>query len=392
VPMWSDQHFKLIENTFALLGQVGNRTLYLPLICRTNLGNKESMLRWTKQADGKYKPDFSVIDRYLDLAEKQGIKPWVVCFLVWDMHVNGPNNGPDKPLPVSVVEDGKVVEWMAPGPGDPAAADFWRPAAEGLRERLKKHGWEKALAVGLTHDVNPRKDTVAFWKELLPEAGWTCCAHSNNSVAGSPFFYNARVWGWKCADDPALGLKSGWNQPRLTANFYRLNWFNLALPWNRLLSETAIQGDVRGSGGLGADTFGKIQGRFPESFAVGGQLNCMRTFLDAGPDGACPSMAFEMMREGIQECEARIAVEETLVKADLRAKLSKELADRCQDVIFERTRYIAWADQSMQNYIRYSFLPGGCLGFDWYAGSDWQGRSTKLFDAAAEVTKALGGK
>ncbi|MFO7897789.1 MAG: hypothetical protein R6V58_01885, partial [Planctomycetota bacterium] len=70
VPQWSDAHWKWMETSFELLGQIGNDTVYLPLITRTHFGNSESILRYVKQPGGGHRPDFRLVDRYLDLAEK----------------------------------------------------------------------------------------------------------------------------------------------------------------------------------------------------------------------------------------------------------------------------------------------------------------------------------
>ena len=35
---------------------------------------------------------------------------------------------------------------------------------------------------------------------------------------------------------------------------------------------------------------------------------------------------------------------------------------------------------------------GGIMGYYWFSGSDWQERSAKLYDAAAEVTDKLEGR
>ncbi|MEI7672996.1 MAG: glycoside hydrolase domain-containing protein, partial [Deltaproteobacteria bacterium] len=81
VPLWSDKHWDLIARSFRLLSPTGSRTLYVPLIAGTNLGNEQSMVRWIKKGD-KYEYDYSVMDKYLDLAEKNLGKPKLVIFYV----------------------------------------------------------------------------------------------------------------------------------------------------------------------------------------------------------------------------------------------------------------------------------------------------------------------
>ena len=49
VPLWSEKHWKLIDRSFSLLNPSGARVLYVPLICRTNFGNEQSMVRWIPQ-------------------------------------------------------------------------------------------------------------------------------------------------------------------------------------------------------------------------------------------------------------------------------------------------------------------------------------------------------
>ena len=40
---------------YFIIGDTGCRTLYIPLVAHTNLGNEQSMVRWVKKADG-YRP------------------------------------------------------------------------------------------------------------------------------------------------------------------------------------------------------------------------------------------------------------------------------------------------------------------------------------------------
>ena len=68
--LWSEEHWRMIAQAFKLIGEMGSRVVYVPLICHTNHGNEESMVRWAVQDDGGYKHDFSIMDKYLDVAVK----------------------------------------------------------------------------------------------------------------------------------------------------------------------------------------------------------------------------------------------------------------------------------------------------------------------------------
>jgi hypothetical protein len=98
------------------------------------------------------------------------------------------------------------------------------------------------------------------------------------------------------------------------------------------------------------------------------QLNLRQIpYLAPGPDGAVPTVRFELMREGVQESEARIFIDEALLDKAKRAKLGEELAKKLQVLLDARTRAVLYGYQT-----------------------GWQERSEKLYAAAAEAAKALG--
>jgi hypothetical protein len=99
---------------------------------------------------------------------------------------------------------------------------------------------------------------------------------------------------------------------------------------------------------------------------------------------------FEMLRLGVQEAEARIAIERALTDPASKAKLGEAPAARCQAVLDERSRCNRWAHNGGYTDKGQCLTRG--LGYGWYAQSGWQERSKKLFDAAAEASAALGGR
>ncbi len=87
VPLWSEKHWELIAQSFRLIGETGSRTVYVPLIAHTNLGNEETMVRWVKKGDA-YDYDFSILDRYMDVAERNMGKPKLVILVAWDVYMS----------------------------------------------------------------------------------------------------------------------------------------------------------------------------------------------------------------------------------------------------------------------------------------------------------------
>ena len=401
LPLWSEAHWKLIRKSLGFMAAMGSRALYLPLICRTNHGNRQSTVHWIKTSDD-YEYDFTLVERYLDLALEAGLKPDVVCFQVWDYHIGrdvttkygtglygqSSVNEP-RQVPVSVLDPatGTVQEMLGPKYGTPEAEDFWKPVAERLREITRKRGLEKAVMLGLAGDYIPTREVVQLWDRLLPGAPWICMAHGGlPGLHGVPIGYRTTVFLAHFAVDPQLRRNYGWQNAKLMAYFPRYprgstdgSLFPHA--YDALLFEKGLQANLLGAGRLALDVFNRP--RFLDSNWA--SLRLPANWLAAGPQGPISTVRFEVGRAGIQECEARIFIEQALADEKLRAGLGQELADRCQALLDERTRTISWADEKTTNNRYHCYLPGGPLGVDWYAGSDWQTRTARLLATATEV-------
>jgi hypothetical protein len=414
-PFWSERHYELLGQSLKWLGSVGNKTVYLPLICRTNFGNAESMVRWIKQADGSYRHDFAPLDRYLDLVEKHLGKPPVVCLYVWDLYAGGGLYGADvkewKPVLVSELDpaSGKVQEMAGPAynQAEPARA-FWKPVAEALRERLRKRGLEKSLMIGMVSDIIPDKEVVACWKDLLPEAKWVSQAHALKwEVRGVPVGYASTVWQAEFAPDPAVARLRGWDKPwdkrkgiphGLVAYYARipnivLTPQSLLVDHSYLAGERNITGMQNGMGRMPADFWPVLKSahtawgsnsrclaaRYPESNWKQLNFDDMLPYLRPGPAGAVSTLRLEMIRQGVQECEARIFIESALLDKARQAGLGADLAERCQALLDERVRALRGAGEGTAG--DYSFVASG-----------WQDRAGRLYELAAEVAAKLGGK
>jgi len=193
--MWSEAHWKHIERSFALFGQLGNKVVYLPIIRRTHFGNPHGMLRWIKQPDGSYKHDFSIIERYLDLAVKHLGKVPVVIVYLWDIDSNptkghrmsGKRREGAKGVLITVLDPatGKLTEAVGPQWGTPESQTFWKPVVDGLRARLAKRGLAGSMHFGLGMDVKPDQFVVSDLKAVAPDVLWACHSHFFWETVGS---------------------------------------------------------------------------------------------------------------------------------------------------------------------------------------------------------------
>lgn len=416
VEMWSDKHWELLAKSFKLLGELGAKSLYIPLQRRTHFGNPHSMVRWIPKGEGKYEHDFSIVEKYVATAVKHLGKIPMVCLYAWEINVPGAGAPPsgltageenkDRDILITIKKGDKLEEAVGPKWGTPQCAEFWKPVFGGIRKILAKHGIADSMMVGIVGDYRPSEKAIADIAAASPGTKWVAHAHALVLKIGDlPTGMAASVWGIGGMSDPAAAIKRheqkrryyGWKKKFRLVVFPRYGCFfgNAISPRSpqplamyRSLAEGAIvsQGQPKLSPGCkGFDRFGAdfwrvlkdrrgrgfaIDARYPET--TWGQLRisfATPAILAPGKDGAVMTDRFQMIREGLQEVEARIAIE----KALLGNKLDKATAARLQKMLDDRVRgFIAGT------------LGKGKGWIDWAKG-DWQAMSAKLYAAAAEV-------
>lgn len=453
VPLWSEKHWELIARSLRIMGQSGNKTLYIPLICHTNSGNEESMVRWIRKGEDKYEYDFSVMDKYLDLAQQNMGRPTMVIFQAWEVYLKPPseqvviNEGDSRYVKmekekaaarwelrdtgpaVTVTDGGKVETVYLPRYTDPRAKGLWQPVWDELRKKMAKRGLEGTMTLGMLSDIWPSQEEAKFLGDLSGGLPWASQAHGTFRDGRQYSFgkvgYDCNVWGFYWVVDPSKTRAYGWREPGVVAVYHRGNFFNVATSTAlRNVEEQNITGKQRGVGRIGADTWpaivdksgrraGTVTERYPESYWR--NLNVGSWVLAPGPEGPVGTARYEHFREGVQECEARIAMEQALTDPALKSRLGSDLAERAQALLDERQRdvwkglglYDAFmASQQggmvngMRTYIglftdrkKYQSVAGHYWtvdGHKWFVTSGWQDRTERLFALAGEVGKKLG--
>ncbi len=409
VTLWSEKHWGLFERSLRWGAMLGNKTVYFPLLCESNLGNAESAIRWIKRADGGYTHDFSIVERYLDLQTRIQGKPRVVCFVVWDTFLEGGQFGGDikfepkesreerlaykgKGPEVTLLDpaSGKTEKLLLPPHSDPAGAALWAPLLKRLPDILAKRGLADALFFGVANDSVPHQATLDLVNRDVPDAKWAIHAHSfyGGKDKKANFQYAAFVWGVRgfCSGG------KGWENPFLLTQFLRNMADHYPITTYRLAPEVNITGGQRGLGRIGLDYWpvfknprgvrsGRASERYPK--ASWRNLNITDALLAPGPDGPLGTARFEMLREGVQECEARIFVQTALDGG----KLPAALADECRAVLAARDAFLK----------RAAIVQGG--GRPWFADANpseeaylgyaagWQEHSERLYRAAASVAR-----
>lgn len=414
VPRWSQKHWDLIARTMDYLGAIGSRVLYAPLIAQSNAGNDESMVRWVAKSDGTYEYDFSILDKYLDLAEKHMGKPQVLVFNVWDWYVGGIGGRPGMykdqrhgPPLVTVLDraTGKTQNVAMLDYFDPNTRAQWKPLFDQLKERMQKRGLEKAIMLGMVCDNWLYKEQAEFLKDASGSLPWANTGHytRNNGDNGLTYGYQSSLFNFQF---DLLKTRYGWRLPRLETFFAREPLDNFPTTRWRVMGEMAILGNRRGVGRLGADTWqvvkdnkGNRVGRAWERFpgANWGYLNCNSSALAPAPEGAVATIRYEALREGLQECEARVAIEQALTDAATKAKVG-DLAKEYDALMVERQQAIWRSVARLQVGPHYQFDDPHAWGWPvlnghlWYIQSGWQGRGERLYSFAGMIARKLEGK
>jgi hypothetical protein len=376
VKLWSEEHWKLLEQSIAAAGRLGARVAGIPVIHDTELNNgKDAMIKWVKKGDA-YDFDFTLADRYLDLWKKHcHSQSDIIVYMVHTANEYGKGGGTGA---VTLVDGGKESAFSPPKADTAEGLKLWLACAKAVREHFNSRGIKDAnMHWGLFYDYigvlsYALADPLA--KEL-PGVGWARSSHEGRKIHGSSEMgggdavrvtWNAAVRAEQkppfTRDGKVTPLK-GWSNPTARLLLPRADSDVSALSilpplWQmREVQEMPITSLHRGFGRICVDGWGR--GAYFGPFNPWLVYPTENGKIDAG-------IQYEVLREGLQETEARISLEK---KEPLSAEARKVLDLRTERVWMIPPR------------------PEGQRISEYYSG--WQEMSWDLYAAAAS---AAGGK
>ena len=452
--MWSEEHWAMIAEAFELIGETSSRVLHLPLIAHTNKGAAESMVRWRRTDDGAWEHDYSILERYLDTAIEHMGRPAIVVLHAWEIYQLHPERARASsshnqearalshiadatgeagtgPVVTTIDDSGELGTATLPHFDEPDGQAIWQPVFDQVLAMLEERGLTDAAAVGCMSDAWPNPAEVQALAELTGNLPWVSYSHMGvrdwRVYDIASVRYQATVTQNRYANnDPPLGSLHGWagsswprrgtvpaderleeqtgifaENPRGGRGFD--NW-----PASRLrhVGEFNITGDQRGIGRVGADYWaairargdrrvGRAADRFPQSSWRNQDL--ASSLLAPGPDGPVATPSFEAFREGLQEAEARVVIEQALIDDAWRARLDDELIARAEALLVKRTHLMLKSLGQMRltgpmhwyvtGVYTYWHRAAGPIGHQWFLGSGWQQRSEALFELAGEIDR-----
>ena len=437
-PMWSEQHWKLIDQCYQVLGLIGTKDVNVTLVRRTHFGNEHGVLWFVKKPDGSYEPYLDNVEKYIDIVVKRlGKIPTISFYIIELDNEKRPWITEYNPA-TKELKDGKAPPW-----GTPQAVAFWKVAFDGIYKILAKRGMEKSLALA-THAVSgggpePSKECVADMKVAAPKAGWVKLAHMwgahgpekmESGPGGNPYARVALVAGnygvlWNPDTDKPF---FGWRNPYPVIMYTRdvfVQGSPLRMP--RTAAEMILFAGLRKgpaasfgladiAGQFGRDTFQGSKGfgpwgadfwpvlnannkwndiiaRYGDNKGAGSRsywytvgLNADQTpyLVGDGENGPVSSIRVELLRESDQEAEAHIFCENALTAGKLGADLAKRCKEMCNKRLWAMrydSEFTLFGSSKVPKESHFVFNP-----------DKWQKLSQDLYEMAAEIGKAQGRK
>lgn len=345
VPLWSDEHFRLLEPSLKLLGEAGNDLISINAVANTPFGN-DPVIVFRKEGDA-FVPDFRYLEKYLALYDRCVGTPKYLSVHIWQygMSTNGRtrDGGPTetiaKTIPVMVLQDGKLVNVEAPMYGQPGTAATWKATMDGIRERVEKIGWTKTkLLIGTGGDNWPNPPIVTFFQEVAPWAQWRVITHGGGAPKWGPTDAdrtqpNGMVVAWlelarriafirdrypdvprtvnarDCLGTDPFGWRSMCPASIVNARYDGVAWKRLDY-WGYVMPNGMMRSPLGAYCG-----FGNVMGNQPSCTIP-------------GPDGALATQQYENFRLGIQDSEAIWFIRRALADVAMKAKLSPDLLAR----------------------------------------------------------------
>ena len=430
VPLWSDEHFRLMDASFRQLARLGSDYIFIPVIHNSEFGNKrDSPVRWIRRKDGKLDFDYAVMDRYLELAMKHLGKPRVICFVIMmmggqdtppvEIAVHDETTGKDEIVDVGPAVSGfKSQGKVATGPAalehDAKRFALWEAFARSLVTHMKQKGLLESTYWGYKWDIPDDRGLMQFMEKAAPNVYWASGGH--NAQIDRYFHAVSRVYGTDVGPASKLGWKTPFDSYTVkyglalnhTAKDEVLSdeqkkagtFLNLLMPRclgsvitvdgsstpfaYRVLADRALHAGFGGIARMGADYFDYawFAGcKNNDYLGVGRQ--CTMT-LWPGKNGAESSARNEAMLEGIQEAEARIFLEQARDPNRDASRLGTPI-DRGLLPPAKAAEIQKLLNEHMASTV-YLRAVDTCVDLGDYAGL-WQDRSRKLFTAAAEVAR-----
>ena len=311
VPLWSPAHWKLLEAYARNLSDHGERSISTSIVYdpwRSQTGFVyPSMVEWRfpgTYKDGeasKFKFDFTVFDRYVEMMMKAGIDKSIQCFSM----VDGP--GDTSLCNIGYVDTTTGKLRVCPTHvGDAAYRDAWGAFLPALVRHLKQHGWLDRTYIGFDEKPQAIMDGIfSVLRADAPElkvalAGGTSSQQSGKvgdlTIFISDLSHPAAIRRL-LEERRGVGPTTFYTccTPAMPNTFiYSPQWESRVLPW--MAFHYGLSGYLRWA----FTSWPEDVWKNPESRWHSGDT----FFVYPGKDGPIDSTRWELLRQGVEDYEA----------------------------------------------------------------------------------------
>lgn len=164
VEPWSPEHLALLEPHLRMLADAGQKCITTTILHQPwgtqTYDPYDSMVAWTRRADGSWAFDFSAFDTYVELAMRCGITRAINAYsiLSWTQRVR------------YLDEASGEYRSLSFSPGADGYAELWRPFLIAFRDHLRAKGWLEIATLAM--DERPlelMQPAVKLVEEVAPE-------------------------------------------------------------------------------------------------------------------------------------------------------------------------------------------------------------------------------
>ena len=153
---WSEEHIVLLKKHLKLYAEAGGKYITTYAVnspwSDNSYMNEGGMINWTKRINGSWKFDYTIFDKYVQLAMSIGIDKAITVYTP----VPGGYrfNYMDEKTGNNI-----IVSWA---PGSKEFKDFWNVFLTDLKKHLEQKGWFEKTYIGINE--NPLDETLAAVK------------------------------------------------------------------------------------------------------------------------------------------------------------------------------------------------------------------------------------
>lgn len=164
VEPWSDAHFEAMRPYMEMYRDAGGKTITASIMHKPWNGQTldyfESMITWMKKADGTWRFDYTVFDKWVEFMHSLGIRDAITCYSMvpWNLSFQYFDQASNS------------FKFIDCKPGDDAYSALWGEMLKSFSKHLREKGWFEKTYISMDErSKEAMKHTIALIKKADSE-------------------------------------------------------------------------------------------------------------------------------------------------------------------------------------------------------------------------------